>query len=210
MDHITTLVERYFKSSSDELHIEKVPVSAIVAEYGTPLYIYDRHILDQKWSLLRDALPSEFAISYSVKANPNRTILRYFVSKGCGLEIASGGELHQALKPAAHRARSFLPDPERQRPNWSSRCRKASARSMWSLCLRSSGSMPSVAGWVCGAESPCASIPVRKLRAAPCAWEASQSLSVSTRSVWMTYWTACCPNHLLNSGVSTFLSELKF
>ena len=41
--------------------------------------------------------PSEFSISYSVKANPNRTILQYFVSKGCGLEIASGGELHQAL-----------------------------------------------------------------------------------------------------------------
>ena len=98
MDHITTLVERYFKSSSDGLHIGKVPVSAIVAKYGTPLFVYDRHILDQKLSLLRDALPSEFAISYSVKANPNRTILRYFVSKGYGLEIASEGELHQALE----------------------------------------------------------------------------------------------------------------
>ncbi|MGB5618920.1 MAG: diaminopimelate decarboxylase [Desulfobacterales bacterium] len=98
MDHITTLVERHFNSSHDELHIEKVPVSAIVAEYGTPLYIYDRHILDQKWTMLRDALPPEFAISYSVKANPNRKILRYFVSKGCGLEIASSGELHQAIE----------------------------------------------------------------------------------------------------------------
>ena len=98
MDHITTLVERYFKSSRDELHIGKVPVSAIVAEYGTPLYIYDRHILDRKWTMLRDALPPEFAISYSVKANPNRTILHYFVSKGCGLEVASSGELHQAIE----------------------------------------------------------------------------------------------------------------
>ncbi|MBT8363749.1 MAG: diaminopimelate decarboxylase [Deltaproteobacteria bacterium] len=98
MDHITTLVERYFNSPSDELHIGKIQVSAIVAEYGTPLFIYDRQILDQKWRLLRDSLPSEIAISYSVKANPNRTILQYFVSKGCGLEIASGGELYQALK----------------------------------------------------------------------------------------------------------------
>jgi diaminopimelate decarboxylase len=96
-DHITSLVERYFNSSRDELQIGKVPVSTIAAEYGTPLFIYDRHILDQKWRVLRDAFPSEFAISYSVKANPNRTILQYFVNKGCGLEIASGGELHQAL-----------------------------------------------------------------------------------------------------------------
>ena len=97
MDHITTLIERYFNSSNDELHIGKIPVSAIAAKYGTPLYIYDRHILDRQLIILRDALPPEFAISYSVKANPNLTILQYFVGKGCGLEIASGGELHQAL-----------------------------------------------------------------------------------------------------------------
>jgi len=97
MDRITTLVNGYFNSLSDEFHIGDVPVSAIAAKYGTPLFVYDRHILDRKWTLLRDALPPEFAISYSVKANPNRTILRYFIGRGCGLEIASGGELHQAL-----------------------------------------------------------------------------------------------------------------
>jgi len=97
MDHVTTLVERYFKSPGDELQVGEVLVSAIAARYGTPLFIYDRHVLDQKWIGLRDALPPEFAISYSVKANPNRTILKYFLSKGCGLEVASGGELHQAL-----------------------------------------------------------------------------------------------------------------
>lgn len=97
MDHATTLIERYFDSSGQELYLGKMPVSAIAAQHGTPTFIYDRNVLDQKWTLLRDALPPEFAISYSVKANPNRTILQYFVSKGCGLEIASGGELHQAL-----------------------------------------------------------------------------------------------------------------
>ena len=79
--------------------------------YGTPLFVYDRHILDRQWTLLRDALPPEFAISYSVKANPNRTILRYFVSKGCGLEIASGGELHQALNAGCPPKRIVLAGP---------------------------------------------------------------------------------------------------
>lgn len=111
MDHITTLIERCFNSSRDELHIGKVPVSVIVAEYGTPLFIYDRHILDQKWHLLRNTLPSEFAISYSVKANPNLTILRYFVGKGCGLEIASGGELYQALKAGCPSAQIVFAGP---------------------------------------------------------------------------------------------------
>ena len=98
MDHVATLVERFFNSSRGELHIGNIPVGTIVDTYGTPLFVYDRQILDRHWMLLRDALPPEFSISYSVKANPNRTILRYFVSKGCGLEIASGGELHLALK----------------------------------------------------------------------------------------------------------------
>lgn len=74
-----------------------MPISAIVASYGTPLFVYNGTLLDQKWTLLRNTFPSEFDISYSVKANPNPTILRWFVSKGCGLEIASGGEFYLAL-----------------------------------------------------------------------------------------------------------------
>lgn len=98
MDHLATLLDRHFNPSGQELQIGKVPVSAIVAKYGTPLFIYDHHILDRQWDLLRHTLPAKFAISYSIKANPNRVILQYFLNKGCGLEIASGGELFQALK----------------------------------------------------------------------------------------------------------------
>jgi diaminopimelate decarboxylase len=65
--------------------------------YGTPLFLYDRSVIDKKWELLRDALPVEFSIFYSVKANPNRTILQCFLAKGAGLEIASAGEFSQAV-----------------------------------------------------------------------------------------------------------------
>ena len=74
-----------------------VALSAITARYGTPLFVYDALTLDSKWNLLRQALPCEFDISYSVKANPNPHILQYFLAKGCGLEVASGGEFHLAL-----------------------------------------------------------------------------------------------------------------
>jgi diaminopimelate decarboxylase len=85
-------------SSADKvLHIGDVPISNIVRSHGTPLFVYDGSVLDQKWELVRKTFPREFDISYSVKANPNPVILRWFLSKGCGLEIASGGELHLAL-----------------------------------------------------------------------------------------------------------------
>jgi diaminopimelate decarboxylase len=87
-----------YSSVDQGFHIAGVPISAITASYGTPIFVYDASILDQKWDLLRRTFPPEFAISYSVKANPNPTILRFFLSKGSGLEIASGGEFFLALK----------------------------------------------------------------------------------------------------------------
>jgi diaminopimelate decarboxylase len=97
MDHAAALIAKYFNLSSDELVIGGVPVSDILARYGTPLFVYDSSVIDRKLDLLREALPARFAIFYSVKANPNPAILRHFLGKGCGLEIASSGELHIAL-----------------------------------------------------------------------------------------------------------------
>ena len=96
MDHLP-LIGRYWPFASGELHVSDVPIRAIVAQYGTPLFLYATRVLDMKWALLRRTLPPEFAIYYSVKANPNPAILQHFLAKGCGLEIASGGELHYAL-----------------------------------------------------------------------------------------------------------------
>ena len=93
------LINRNYSVSDGKLLLGgAIGVDAIVHEFGTPVFVYDANILDRKWHLLRKILPSEFSISYSVKANPNRTILEHFLSKGCGLEIASGGEFVQALQ----------------------------------------------------------------------------------------------------------------
>jgi diaminopimelate decarboxylase len=94
---VAALIERYYAASSSELRLSQVPVSVLAHAYGTPLFVYDRGIVDKKWGLLRDALPSRFSICYSVKANPNRTILQHFLAKGAGLEIASVGEFCQAV-----------------------------------------------------------------------------------------------------------------
>jgi diaminopimelate decarboxylase len=105
------LIEKFFSTSGGELHIGGVPVSSVVAECGTPLFIYDSQVLSVKWDLLRRTFPAEFEISYSVKANPNPAILRYFLSKGCGLEIASRGEFHLALKAGCSADRILFAGP---------------------------------------------------------------------------------------------------
>lgn len=89
----------YWKSNAGgQLLAGGMTVSSLAARHRTPVFIYDRDVAERKYSDLRNALPAKFAISYSVKANPNPAFLRFFLEKGCGLEIASAGEFEQARK----------------------------------------------------------------------------------------------------------------
>jgi len=94
---IPKIAEPYWTINAEgEPLVGGIKISALAARYGTPLYVYDRAVIEQKYLALRRALPDKFAISYSVKANPNPAFLTFFLEKGCGLEIASAGEFHLA------------------------------------------------------------------------------------------------------------------
>src|SRR5229473_1255096 len=95
---VKTLVERNFGFLHGELSVGGVSVGALAKKYGTPAFIYSSKVLGEKLDALRRALPPQFSVSYSVKANPNQAVLRYFLSRGCGLEVASAGELAQAIE----------------------------------------------------------------------------------------------------------------
>ena len=105
------LIARYFGSSGGELQVGGVPVSEIASSHQTPLFLYDAHVLDKKWDRLRTSLPVEFDLFYSVKANPNPFILRHFLDKGSGLEVASGGEFQLALQAGCPPERILFAGP---------------------------------------------------------------------------------------------------
>jgi diaminopimelate decarboxylase len=96
MDGVSTLVQSYFSARDGELLLGGVPVRQLAESYGTPAFVYDQSVLEKKLALLQNSMPSSFSISYSMKANPSRAILRFFLSHGCGLEVASAGEFVQA------------------------------------------------------------------------------------------------------------------
>jgi diaminopimelate decarboxylase len=110
-DRVSALVARYFSVAGGELRVGGVPIGILAERYGTPLYVYDAHVLDQKWRLLRTALTAEFTIAYSVKANPNPALLEYFLTRHCDLEIASAGEFHCALRAGCPPARILFAGP---------------------------------------------------------------------------------------------------
>src|SRR5215216_2062419 len=79
------------------LRCEDVPVPELVARWGTPLYVYSRNAIRERYRELDQALaPVPHLIAYSVKANPNLALLRTLAEMGAGADVVSGGELRRA------------------------------------------------------------------------------------------------------------------
>jgi diaminopimelate decarboxylase len=93
-----SLTAKYYPKSGESLVIGDVEVSQLAETYGTPIFIYDRAVFDRKYDALREALPERFSIYYSIKANPSSAVVKHFLSRGCGIEIASVGEFRKALE----------------------------------------------------------------------------------------------------------------
>jgi diaminopimelate decarboxylase len=86
-----------FHYVDDRLSCEAVPAESLVAEYGTPLYVYSRHAILERYSAFTDAFAAlDPLVAYSVKANGNLSVLRLLADAGAGADIVSGGELYRA------------------------------------------------------------------------------------------------------------------
>jgi len=86
-----------FRYRDGELYCEDVPLRRIVAEHGTPLYVYSRGAIEARYREFDEAFaPLDRLIAYSVKANGNLSILRVLAGLGAGADIVSGGELRRA------------------------------------------------------------------------------------------------------------------
>jgi len=108
---VQQLIHALFPGSDDTLCVGGISVEEIAQQFGTPLFVYDEAVLRRKWQLLRSTYPDRFDIYYSVKANPNPSLLAFFLAQGAGLEIASAGELHLALEAGCTPQRILFAGP---------------------------------------------------------------------------------------------------
>ncbi|HET8538755.1 MAG TPA: diaminopimelate decarboxylase [Anaeromyxobacter sp.] len=89
----------HFQRKRGVLHAEDVPLEALAARHGTPLYVYSAATLTRHWKVLHRSLAGiRHLVCYAVKANANLSVLSLFARLGSGFDIVSGGELYRVLK----------------------------------------------------------------------------------------------------------------
>jgi len=91
-----------FTYRSGKLFAEDVSVEDLALRYGTPLYIYSRsHLLERYYAITEAMAEVKPLVCYSVKANSNAAIIHTLAAEGAGFDIVSGGELYRALRAGA-------------------------------------------------------------------------------------------------------------
>lgn len=77
----------------DSYFLDIKNMQKLIKTYGTPIYIYNQEIIEKQWRSLRQFLPNDISVYYSVKANPNQDIINIFRQLGTSFEAASKGEI---------------------------------------------------------------------------------------------------------------------
>jgi diaminopimelate decarboxylase len=84
----------------------------LAREFGTPAYVMAEDDLRASAGAFRTALATHHAgpgdVIFASKACPATAVLRVFAEEGLGCDVASGGELHLALKAGFEPGRIFL------------------------------------------------------------------------------------------------------
>ena len=88
-----------FERRAGALWAEQVAIEAIIADVGTPLFIYSASLIREQARAVRTAFePLGAEVRYAVKANSNLSVLGLLLAEGCGMDVVSGGELLRARR----------------------------------------------------------------------------------------------------------------
>ncbi|MEV0156311.1 alanine racemase [Micromonospora sp. NPDC050686] len=97
------------------LSFQGLPVGAITAVHGSPLYLYDADVLTGRYDAVRDRLHEAVSIYYSLKANPNMAICALLGRRGAGAEVSSLAELRTAQRAGIPTDRTIFLGPGKSR-----------------------------------------------------------------------------------------------
>ena len=86
----------------------------VAGDYGTPCFVYQMDVINQRIADLRTAFGNRFKISYAVKSNPNPVILQRLQDRVDMLDISSNGELIRARQAGWYAQQISFTGPGKQ------------------------------------------------------------------------------------------------
>jgi diaminopimelate decarboxylase len=87
-----------FRYVGNKLFCERVSIESLVKKFGTPLYVYSQHTLEDHFRKLDHGVASlDHMICYAMKANSNLAVMRTFANLGSGFDVVSEGELRRVI-----------------------------------------------------------------------------------------------------------------
>jgi len=96
----------FFTYRENQLYAEDLSAQQLAEEFGTPLYVYSRASLEQRYQAYAEPLAGHpHLICYAVKANSNLAVLNILARLGAGFDIVSAGELERVLAAGGDPAR---------------------------------------------------------------------------------------------------------
>jgi diaminopimelate decarboxylase len=93
------------------LEIGGCDVVELAAEHGTPAYVYAEADMRARARAYREAFErrgADFEVLFASKAFPCTAAYRLFAEEGLSVDVASGGELHMALRAGFDPARIHM------------------------------------------------------------------------------------------------------
>ena len=88
----------FHRNDKEELCVQGIPISDLVHKHGTPLFIYDSTLMEERYNAFLETVSIvKGNIHYAVKANDALAIISYFSKLGSGADIVSIGELHKCI-----------------------------------------------------------------------------------------------------------------
>jgi len=80
------------------LQVGGIPLTRLAQRAGsTPFYAVERALLNKRIRYLKQLLPAQLAIHYSIKANPMPALVQHMAGLVDGFDVASAGEMQLAL-----------------------------------------------------------------------------------------------------------------
>lgn len=99
-------MSQFFHYQNTQLFAEDRPVAELAKTYGTPLYVYSRSELEDRWLAFDHAFGKQpHLVCYAVKTNSNLAVLQVLAELGSGFDIVSQGELERVLRAGGNPAK---------------------------------------------------------------------------------------------------------